>query len=147
MQKLLKAVEQGLLRNQLPKPMLGLPNASQTVVSMGGLVGAGSNGSPMLMGGAMSDLHPQQRVNGSPASGLSMLPTEPPSGPQARQAFDLDKPLREARDGFERCYFEFHLAQEGGSMTRVAEKTGPGAHAPVPQVEATRRRSQRGKRA
>jgi DNA-binding NtrC family response regulator len=38
--------------------------------------------------------------------------------------FDLDKPLREARDDFERTYFEFHLAREGGSMTRVAEKTG-----------------------
>ena len=25
---------------------------------------------------------------------------------------------------FERIYFEHHLAQEGGSMTRVAEKTG-----------------------
>jgi DNA-binding NtrC family response regulator len=32
--------------------------------------------------------------------------------------------LREARDGFEKAYFEFHLAREGGSMTRVAEKTG-----------------------
>ena len=30
----------------------------------------------------------------------------------------------EARDGFEKAYFEFHLAREGGSMTRVAEKTG-----------------------
>lgn len=37
-------------------------------------------------------------------------------------SFDL--PLREARDMFERIYFEHHLAQEGGSMTRVAEKTG-----------------------
>ena len=45
-------------------------------------------------------------------------------GPQARQIFDLDKPLRNARDEFEKAYFEFHLAQEGGSMTRVAEKTG-----------------------
>lgn len=36
--------------------------------------------------------------------------------------FDLDRPLREARDGFEKAYFEFHLAREGGSMTRVAEK-------------------------
>ena len=36
----------------------------------------------------------------------------------------LDKPLREARDEFEKAYFEFHLAKEGGSMTRVAEKTG-----------------------
>ena len=32
--------------------------------------------------------------------------------------------LSEARDAFEKSYFEFHLAQEGGSMTRVAEKTG-----------------------
>jgi DNA-binding NtrC family response regulator len=46
------------------------------------------------------------------------------SGPQAEQSFDLDRPLREARDAFEKSYFEFHLAKEGGSMTRVAEKTG-----------------------
>lgn len=43
---------------------------------------------------------------------------------QVEQRFDLDKPLREARDAFEKAYFEFHLLQEGGSMTRVAEKTG-----------------------
>ena len=46
------------------------------------------------------------------------------SGPAARQDFDLDRPLREARDAFEKSYFEFHLAKEYGSMTRVAEKTG-----------------------
>ena len=40
------------------------------------------------------------------------------------QAFELDRPLREARDAFEKSYFEFHLAKENGSMTRVAEKTG-----------------------
>jgi DNA-binding NtrC family response regulator len=32
--------------------------------------------------------------------------------------------LRDARDAFERAYFEYHLAREHGSMTRVAEKTG-----------------------
>src|SRR5471032_2435881 len=37
-------------------------------------------------------------------------------------SFDL--PLREARDAFERMYFEHHLGREGGSMTCVAEKTG-----------------------
>ena len=42
----------------------------------------------------------------------------------AVQTFDLDVPLREARDAFEKAYFEFHLAKEHGSMTRVAEKTG-----------------------
>ena len=40
------------------------------------------------------------------------------------QRFDFDAPLREARDAFEKAYFEFHLSQENGSMTRVAEKTG-----------------------
>ncbi len=47
-----------------------------------------------------------------------------PVGPQALQSFDLEKPLRDARDEFEKAYFEFHLAKEGGSMTRVAERTG-----------------------
>ncbi|HEX4329953.1 MAG TPA: response regulator [Burkholderiales bacterium] len=37
---------------------------------------------------------------------------------------NLDLPLREARDAFERSYFEYHMAQEKGSMTRIAEKTG-----------------------
>ena len=39
-----------------------------------------------------------------------------------RVSFEL--PLREARDAFERAYFEHHLIKEGGSMTRVAERTG-----------------------
>jgi DNA-binding NtrC family response regulator len=36
----------------------------------------------------------------------------------------LDIPLREARDAFERMYFEHLIQQEGGSMTRVADKSG-----------------------
>lgn len=44
--------------------------------------------------------------------------------PATHQSFELDLPLRDARDAFERAYFEFHLTQESGSMTRVAEKTG-----------------------
>ncbi len=44
--------------------------------------------------------------------------------PNPDQSFNLDRPLREARDNFEKSYFEFHLARENGSMTRVAEKTG-----------------------
>jgi DNA-binding NtrC family response regulator len=39
-------------------------------------------------------------------------------------SLSFDLPLREARDAFERAYFEHHLQHEGGSMTRVAEKTG-----------------------
>jgi DNA-binding NtrC family response regulator len=36
----------------------------------------------------------------------------------------IDLPLREARDLFEKSYFEYHLEQAGGSMTKVSEKTG-----------------------
>jgi len=36
----------------------------------------------------------------------------------------FEQPLREARDEFERLYFEHHLKLEGGNMTRVAEKSG-----------------------
>ena len=45
-------------------------------------------------------------------------------GPQSMQSFNLEGPLREVRDEFEKTYFEYHLARESGSMTRVAEKTG-----------------------
>lgn len=57
-------------------------------------------------------------------TGGHKLPTAVELGPQREQHFQLDKPLREARDEFEKSYFEYHLAKEGGSMTRVAERTG-----------------------
>jgi DNA-binding NtrC family response regulator len=56
--------------------------------------------------------------------GGQTLPVAMDIGPMSNQSFALDKPLREARDEFEKAYFEFHLSKEGGSMTRVAEKTG-----------------------
>jgi DNA-binding NtrC family response regulator len=59
-------------------------------------------------------------------AGVSVGPmdAQPDPGPQPEQSFSLDRPLREARDAFEKSYFEFHLARENGSMTRVADKTG-----------------------
>lgn len=57
-------------------------------------------------------------------TGGMKLPETVDMGPQVVQSFSLDQPLREARDEFEKAYFEFHLAKENGSMTRVAEKTG-----------------------
>ena len=36
----------------------------------------------------------------------------------------LDRPYREAREAFERLYFERLLARENGSMSRVAERSG-----------------------
>lgn len=92
MQKLLKAVEQGLARS----------SASQSTEA----VSPASSGSVSV---ATVSVTAQAAEDSLPSS---------------HQGFDLDRPLREARDGFEKAYFEFHLAREGGSMTRVAEKTG-----------------------
>jgi DNA-binding NtrC family response regulator len=36
----------------------------------------------------------------------------------------FEQPLREARDAFEKLYFEHHLRLEGGNMTRLAERSG-----------------------
>jgi len=46
------------------------------------------------------------------------------SAPVAAGELPLDQPYREARDAFERLYFEYQLARENGSMSRVAERTG-----------------------
>ncbi|MFO1269011.1 MAG: response regulator [Rubrivivax sp.] len=73
-------------------------------------------------------VHSAHALHGAHAAGAALPPGMPAlaahGGPLAEQSFDLDRPLREARDAFEKSYFEFHLAKEGGSMTRVAEKTG-----------------------
>ncbi len=95
LQKLLKAVEQGLVRNNLHK---SLPLAVAR---------------PLVTTSEASLAYVAPSVVASVEAGL-----------QATQNFVLDKPLREARDEFEKAYFEYHLARESGSMTRVAEKTG-----------------------
>jgi DNA-binding NtrC family response regulator len=95
LQKLLKAVEQGLARGVLRKT--APPLAESPVV-------------PLVNIAAMV----------GHSSGVVVLE----AGLQSQQSFMLDKPLRESRDEFEKAYFEYHLAKENGSMTRVAEKTG-----------------------
>ena len=107
MQKLLKAVEQGLAKNaSTPAPKPTSSGSAQATVSI------------VNSADSMASAH---EIGLRPAANLRNLPDNMPS---AHQDFDLDRPLREARDGFEKAYFEFHLAREGGSMTRVAEKTG-----------------------
>jgi DNA-binding NtrC family response regulator len=98
LQKLLRAVEQALAKPG-PRPAAAAGNGygPDTLLT-------GTEGANLL-------------------ANVPVLPP-PPTGPQAEQLFDLDRPLREARDAFEKSYFEFHLAKENGSMTRVAEKTG-----------------------
>jgi len=51
---------------------------------------------------------------------LSLFGTPPAMAP----GLPLDLPLREARDAFERVYFEHHIAQESGNMSRVADSVG-----------------------
>jgi len=51
-------------------------------------------------------------------------PVVEPEAEAAHNGVPLDQPLREARDQFERVYFEFHLARENYSMTRVADRAG-----------------------
>jgi DNA-binding NtrC family response regulator len=106
MQKLLKAVEAGLARIS------------------GGAAAAAPQRKPG-MAGVVPPLQPVAELTVEAAmTGGQTIPAPVEMGPQARQLFELDKPLRDARDEFEKSYFEFHLAKEGGSMTRVAEKTG-----------------------
>lgn len=49
-----------------------------------------------------------------------------PQAEHRRPAHDLafDLPLRDARDAFERVYFEYHIGKEGGNISRVAETVG-----------------------
>ena len=53
-----------------------------------------------------------------------ILQSESGEGVAPLPALFLEQPLREAREAFERMYFEYHLAGERGNMTRLAEKTG-----------------------
>ena len=46
------------------------------------------------------------------------------AGSARHESVSFDQPLREARDEFERAYFEYLIEKEAGSMSRVAERSG-----------------------
>jgi len=48
---------------------------------------------------------------------------EAPLG-RALGSLPLDQSLRDARDAFERLYFEYHIGRESGNMSRVADRVG-----------------------
>ena len=117
LQKLLRAVEQGLAK---PGPAGG--SARPAANGNGGHTAA-----PSFRPDGHAHVHHPASPGLSVDSTLGTPAISPMSlsvGLQSLQSFELDRPLREARDAFEKSYFEFHLAQENGSMTRVAEKTG-----------------------
>lgn len=101
LQKLLGAVQKGLERsrtNRLPPASFPLARPSA---------------------GMQAD-----HSHGAAESVMSGNGAAPVRAPASFDSMPLDLPLREARDAFERAYFEHHLLRENGSMTRVAEKTG-----------------------
>ncbi|OMG56148.1 transcriptional regulator [Azonexus hydrophilus] len=53
-----------------------------------------------------------------------MPPEAEPEAPAQSFLPLFEQPLRDARDAFEKLYFEHHLRQEGGNMTRLAERSG-----------------------
>lgn len=110
LQKLLKAVQQGLSRGQeIARPAVMPVRAPIAHTD-------GQHHQPAL--DKPLTAQPASQIY-SAAAPAAMMPVETPF---FTASFEL--PLREARDAFERAYFEHHLGQEGGSMTRVAEKTG-----------------------
>ncbi|MBC3883101.1 response regulator [Undibacterium sp. LX40W] len=109
LQKLLKAVQQGLTRNiEPPRPVAPISRMS--------VMDTPSTPAPV----AQFNQSPASFENRDFSLGNQLMPNNQHNF--GNLSFDL--PLREARDAFERIYFEYHLHREGGSMTRVAEKTG-----------------------
>jgi DNA-binding NtrC family response regulator len=100
LQKLLKAVELGLARGSA-QPSQAAADAKAVTPAAAPMVAAAV---------ALPGLAPDSAAGGAVTAQAASI------------SFDI--PLRDARDAFERAYFEYHLARENGSMTRVAEKTG-----------------------
>jgi len=107
LQKLLKAVEVGLARRTEAAGGSRAPLAMPV-----GALAAGV--APIVPGTAGIETVVAGTVSAAVAS----------NGSVTMQELSLEMPLREARDAFERIYFEHHLTREQGSMTRVAERTG-----------------------
>lgn len=98
LQRLLKTISNGLNRT---KPINATGGAREPL-SSGQLTGSGT-GTPVAAAGELEPAPTPAGVSGD---------------------ISLDQPLRDARDAFERVYFEYHLVRENHSMTRVSERTG-----------------------
>ncbi len=110
LQKLLKAVQQGLTRAQ--------EVARAPAMAPRPIAPAAPMEEPVVPASVMFAAQPPPPPNGARVVHAMS------QGEGTGYTLSFDLPLREARDAFERMYFEHHLGREGGSMTRVAEKTG-----------------------
>ena len=100
MARLLSAVRSGLERGRVMRTLRATQRAGDCCV--------GGSGNP----------------GGRARACMPAAPVVEPEAEAAHNGVPLDQPLREARDQFERVYFEFHLARENYSMTRVADRAG-----------------------
>ncbi|HEX7387064.1 MAG TPA: response regulator [Castellaniella sp.] len=105
LQKLLKSVAAGLARAVIPASMRSRTERPLTTESL-------STHLPVPMGAAQAVSPSPPAVGTAPADASHL------------GSISLNQPLREARDAFERIYFEYHLDRENHSMTRVSERTG-----------------------
>lgn len=104
LQKLLKAVEQAL--HNLAEKTQAIAHSLAVEVQQA----VAETAAPRQAGSVPSGNVPQPSRSAISSNPYSLL--------------NFNLPLREARDMFERIYFEHHLVVEGGSMTRVAERAG-----------------------
>src|SRR5690606_13760613 len=100
LQKLLKAVASGLARPVIPESMRSRTERPDPVFTQ-----------PPV-------------ITQSPGNHTQPMAVAPKPDPSHLGSISLEQPLRDARDEFERIYFEFHLERENHSMTRVSERTG-----------------------
>jgi DNA-binding NtrC family response regulator len=102
LQKLLKTIAAGLARPVVTPAAVAAARAEQ--------IESPAQQAPRAPQAAPAASEP---ADAAPAANNSLL-----------GSISLDQPLRDARDEFERIYFEYHLGRENHSMTRVSEKTG-----------------------
>jgi len=122
LQKLLRAVQNGLTR-PAQKPV-GVPaQAAGTPAAAAPRDTGPASVMPAPAAGAVEPPAPFGEPMAAPVAAAPAVPDSPAARLLLRE-LPLDAPLRDARDAFERAYFEHHLMREQGSMTRVAERTG-----------------------
>ena len=109
LQKLLKTIAAALARPVVQRSSAPAQGASVSVVTSQGAGAVQPETSSATFSGASNTAEPAVALEPH-ALQLSNIP--------------LDQPLRDARDEFERIYFEYHLVRENYSMTRVSERTG-----------------------
>lgn len=130
LQRLLHTVAQGLSRSCAPdikqvvtqmsappaKPRIeaGVMTTDHSAVNLS---------APAQNAGSQAPIPAAHAVNHETSTSAPQYANLAPAA-QLLAQIDLSLDLREARDRFERIYFEFHLERENANITRVAERTG-----------------------